>query len=143
MTDGLNAGLKSDRFEVEWWLNAPRVQQCANGEPPRTSWEALEARRRAKVFDITWDTQELPHIEREHELRAPWALMEIPIDLGTVKLGSLELAREWRQRTRHYLESAFAHGYAAVDFVFAKNDERQRAAYVLTNEPLDLGNTHA
>lgn len=31
----------------------------------------------------------------------------------------------------------------ALYAVFAKHDERQRAAYVLTNEPLDLGSTHA
>ena len=142
MTDGLNAGLDSDRFEVEWWLNAPRVRQCATGEPRRASWDELKRQGAQEIFDITWDAQALPHVAREHELHAKRALMDIPIDLGAVKLGSLELAREWRARTRHCLEFAFAHGYAAVDFVF-KHAERPRAAYVLSNEPLDLGSTHA
>jgi predicted GNAT superfamily acetyltransferase len=139
MTDGLNAGLASDRFEVEWWLNAPRVERCAIGEPPRANWDALVRAGAQEIFDVTWDAKNLPHIQRVHELGVPTALMEIPVDLGAVKLGSLELAQEWRTRTRDCLERAFASGYAAIDFVFSKRTERPRAAYVLSREPLDLG----
>ena len=139
MTDGLNAGLASDRFEVEWWLNAPRVEHCATGNPARASWDALVRAGAQEIFDITWDAKNLPHIQREHERRAPTALMEIPIDLGAVKQDSLELAQEWRARTRHCLERAFANGYAAIDFVITQSDARPRATYVLSREPLDLG----
>ena len=143
MTDGLNAGLESDRFEVEWWLNAPRVQHCAQGRIPRASWDGLERAGAQQVFDVVFDTHGSPRIQHVNELTASHALLEIPNDLGAVKLASLDLAREWRARTRESLEHAFANGYAAVDFVFAEIDGRQRAAYVLSNEPLDLGTTHA
>ncbi len=38
MRDGLNAGLPSDRFQVDWWIATPRVADrlgCAPGDRPR------------------------------------------------------------------------------------------------------------
>ncbi len=36
MRDGLNAGLPSDRFQVDWWIASERVAQRLAGEPPST-----------------------------------------------------------------------------------------------------------
>ena len=35
LTDGLGAGLPSDRFQVEWWIAAERVRQCLAGDSGR------------------------------------------------------------------------------------------------------------
>ena len=37
MRDGLNAGLPSDRFQVDWWIASERVAQRLAGEPPSNS----------------------------------------------------------------------------------------------------------
>lgn len=143
MSDGLNAGLESDRFEIEWWLNAPRVKQCANGQIARATWASLKQAGAQPMLEVEFDPHNCPRIQRVHKLETSHALLEIPTDLGVVKQTSLELAREWRARTRECFEDAFANGYAAVDFVFGEIEGKQRAAYVLANEPLDLGTTHA
>lgn len=134
MTDGINAGLPSDRFQVEWWLNAPRVKECAEGKPRHVEWETLTQAGARPVFEIAFDTHHLPHIEREDKLASDSLLVEIPSDLTALKSHSAALAQEWRRRTRDLFERAFTAGYAAVDFVIGTRGERRRAAYVLTRD---------
>ena len=39
MRDGLNVGLPSDRFQVDWWLNSHRVQRrSANARASLSCW---------------------------------------------------------------------------------------------------------
>jgi predicted GNAT superfamily acetyltransferase len=134
MTDGLNAGIASDRFEAEWWLNSPRVRSCAAGQPPRFDWDELTRSGAQPVFQVSVDADGLPRVELENESHAETLLLEIPASIGAVKAGSLDLAREWRNRTRDVLLRAFASGYAAVGFANASRDGRLRAAYVLSRE---------
>jgi predicted GNAT superfamily acetyltransferase len=135
MTDGLNAGLASDRFEVEWWLNAPRVKTCAAGQPLVFNWDDLARAGAQQVFRVHVDARGLPHIEHADDLRGARLSVEIPASIGAVKTASLDLAREWRAQTREVFQRAFAAGYAAVGFVFANRDGHPRAAYVLSREP--------
>jgi predicted GNAT superfamily acetyltransferase len=161
MTDGLNVGLPSDRFEVEWWLNTPRVRERAAGNdassrgtrersfnenppqddasPHRADWGALVHAGAQEIFEIALDTQHLPHIKGENELRGDWLLVEIPDNLGTIKTTAPDLAREWRSRTRGLFQRAFAAGYAAVDFVVASRGGDRHAAYVLTRKADNIG----
>jgi predicted GNAT superfamily acetyltransferase len=138
MTDGLNAGLPSDRFQVEWWLKAPRVKACAAGRSAARNWDEWLAAGARPVFQVAIDARGLPHVERENELSGERLLLEIPADLGTLKSASLDLAREWRGCTRDVFERAFAAGFAATDFVFTPTSPR-RAAYVLSSEPVQTG----
>lgn len=139
MTDGLNAGLASDRFEVEWWLNAPRVRTCVAGQPLCLEWDALLKSGAQEIFRVSMDARGWPHIEHADEPRAERLLLEIPASISAVKAASLDLAREWRARTREHFQRAFAAGYAAVGFVFAVQDGHTRAAYVLSREPVETG----
>jgi len=66
-------------------------------------------------------------------------LLEIPASIRAVKTASLDLAREWRVRTRDAFQRAFAAGYAAVGFVFMTQDGHRRAAYLLSREPIEMG----
>lgn len=138
MTDGLNAGLASDRLQVEWWLNAPRVKACAAGPPVSEGWDELLQAGARQVFQVTIDGRGLPHVERENGLSGDRLLLEIPANLGAVKSASLELAREWRSCTRQAFQRAFAAGFAATAFVFTAAGPR-RAAYVLSSEPVQTG----
>lgn len=138
MTDGLNVGLASDRFQVEWWLNAPRVRACAEGRPARPDWDALAQAGARAVFEIAFDAH-LPRIVQEHDLRGDCLLVEIPARLNALKAAAPDLARAWRSHTRALFTRAFAAGYVATGFVTATRAGEDRAAYVLTRTVEDLG----
>lgn len=137
MSDGLNAGLSSDRFQVEWWLNSSRAVRGAAGEPPHTDWAALVRAGAREVFDIAWDGP-FPSIQAVHALGGDSLCVEIPSDLAALKAHAPDLAREWRSRTRDVFERAFGAGYTAQDLVMTQGEPR-RAAYVLTRTPVDTG----
>lgn len=138
MTDGLNAGLASDRFEVEWWLDTPRVQERVARAGARPDWDELVRNGARVVLETEWDDEARPRIRlenlRENPLEGDTLLVEIPTDLAAIKSSSPELAREWRTRTGEVFTRAFAGGYAATDFVFASPEGPSRAAYVLTRD---------
>jgi len=164
MTDALNAGLPSDRFEVEWWLNSPRVIECI-AHPERNAVEskgAQSAERQPKgeskdalprdwhtlvqagaqgVLRIEFDARGLPRIARVNEPRGDPLLAEIPADLNAIRAAAPDLALDWRLRTRDLFQRVFAGGYVATDFVFATRGGHSRAAYILTREPIDFGTT--
>jgi predicted GNAT superfamily acetyltransferase len=143
MTDGLNAGVASDRFEVEWWLNAPRVKGCSAGQVQALRWDDLVRAGARQVFHVQIDPRGIPHVEHENEWGGERLLVEIPANVGALKTASLDLAREWRARTREVFQRAFAAGYAASGFVFANQAEHRRAAYVLTREPHQMDELHS
>ena len=139
MTDGLNVGLPSDRFEVEWWLNAPHVQACALAAPPRKTWDAVIQSGVRSIFDVRFDAPTLPRIERVNDPTADTLLLEIPANLGALKAADATLALDWRMRTRQAFQKYFSAGYIANDFVFESRPDQPRAAYLLTRQPIDLG----
>lgn len=131
MTDGLNAGLASDRFQVEWWLNAARVQTRVHATPPRTTWEDARAQGAQPVFDLAWDARGLPRVARVNAM-SDAMLVEIPADLTALKAADMALAQDWRAQTRAVFQNAFAHHWIATDFVTTTQDGHARAAYLLT-----------
>lgn len=130
MTDALNAGLGSDRFQVEWYLESPRVIARAQNKPLKNIPPFA-----APVFRVEWTAAGFPRIVEE----LPWqanVLVEIPSDIHAVKTYDMSLAEEWRQHTRRALERAFAEGLAATALV--RDRDRQgnlRTRYLL--EKLD------
>lgn len=139
MTDGLNAGLPSDRFEIEWWLNSPRAQACAETIPPHREWAALTQSGAQKIFQVDFDAHDLPRIEQIAQPQGDPLLLEIPADLASVKSADAALALAWRMDTRAAFQKCFDAGYVAVDFVFGARQKNQRAAYILSRAPLDRG----
>jgi len=138
MTDALNSGLPSDRFQVEWWMDAPRVRARAAMPPPRNDWNTLLQSGIQPVFEIGFDARQLPRITRVNETHAEKILLEIPAQVNAVKENDAALALDWRMQTRHAFQKLFATGYVAVDFVIQRA-QPQRAAYLLTNAPSQFG----
>jgi predicted GNAT superfamily acetyltransferase len=139
MSDGLNAGIASDRFEVEWWLTAPRVVERAAREPQRSTWEQLVRAGAQEVFTLQFDSNGFARVDQEWEPHAPTLLAEIPSRLSELKTAAPDLAHAWRTRTRDFFMNAFSEGYACVDFLIGTRDGQERAAYVLSRAPLELG----
>ncbi len=129
MTDGLNAGLPSDRFEVEWWMDTPRVAACAAQPPARANWDALVRAGAQAIVRVTFDPRGVPHIEQVDPPQRETVLVEIPSDFAAVKNAAPDRATEWRMTARQVFQNAFAAGYVATNFVFTAS--QTRAAYVL------------
>jgi len=127
MTDALNAGIASDRFEVEWFLKHERVSARARAlDLAETLPDA------AAAFEIDWTAQGLPYIATAQLPTAECARVEIPADLNQLKAQDRALAAEWRAQTRVMFERAFAAGYIAYNVSHWRDAlGRARAAYLL------------
>jgi predicted GNAT superfamily acetyltransferase len=130
MLDGLNAGLDSDRFQVDWWLNTKRVERrlSRRSRPPLAlaHYRAAEATIFEAKIEPGSESRPSEHVP---ELKGTLLIVEIPFDLMALKVKDLALARQWRTYTREVFENAFATGYLVTDFV----NENGRSFYVLTH----------
>ena len=134
MRDGLNAGLPSDRFQVDWWLNTARVERRLG----KRSRGALKLDQFAKadlqpLYALHTGTDSLLHPpEHFSPFSAILVLAEIPSDFMALKAENFALARDWRFFTREVFETAFAEGYLVTDFIFDRTEGEPRGLYVLT-----------
>lgn len=135
MRDGLNAGLPSDRFQVDWWINTRRVESRLSKRPRPTLKMTHVARSglrplytlQYRTFDLPQPPEHLPPLEER------LVLAEIPNDFMELKSKDFALARDWRFFTRELFETAFAKGYIITDFVFDGKEGMPRGLYVLTH----------
>jgi predicted GNAT superfamily acetyltransferase len=129
MRDGLNAGLPSDRFQVDWWINTRRVERRL-GKRPRKPLK-LENFSKAELHPLyTLHRDRWPRPpEHVAVLDGKLALAEIPSDFSALKDADFALARDWRFFTRELFETAFGQGYLVTDFVF----DHSRSFYVLAH----------
>lgn len=120
---GINAGLPSDRFQVDWHINSAHVEDRLagkdagetavpehlilnpvgeNGRPPETTKFPSEARH----------------------------FVQIPPNIRTLKAQDMSLAQAWRQHTRQLFTDLFAQNYTVTDFILRKD----RAYYLLMDD---------
>ena len=129
MLDGLNAGLPSDRFQVDWWLNSQRVERRLSRRSRPTLDLNYFRLAEATLLEACWNPGLMPRPPEEILLLSGILLLvEIPYDFQVLKAMDLALARDWRFYTREVFEEAFAAGYLVTDFVL----DEGRSFYVLT-----------
>jgi predicted GNAT superfamily acetyltransferase len=141
MRDGLNAGLPSDRFQVDWWINTKRVERRLSKRPrPPLSLNHLMRVGVHPLYSLHSEPNDLPR-PPEHlpTLDAQLIAAEIPSDFAALKSADFALARDWRFFSREFFETAFAKGYIVTDFVFDKSDGAPRSFYILTDGESTLG----
>ncbi len=130
MTDALNIGVASDRFEVEWYLNSTRTRERTQKQ---SEFQIPNDAR--SVFEVEWNAQNLPQIVSVNAFEGETLLVEIPADYNTMKALNRPLAVEWRAATREIFERAFALGYIACDLhQVTRADGGRRVFYVLKKE---------
>ena len=135
MRDGLNAGLPSDRFQVDWWINTQRVGKRLSKRPRKalTLASFLSADLEpAYTLQTGADGLQRPP-EHLPPLGGRLVLAEIPTDYQKLKEHDLLLARDLRFFSREVFETAFAGGYIVTDFVFDRVKDPRRSFYVLTH----------
>lgn len=135
MRDGLNAGLPSDRFQVDWWINSRRVERRLGKRPRPTLQMSHVSRSGLKPFyTVQHSADGLPH-PPEHlpAFEDRLLLTEIPADFTALKSADFGLARDWRFFSRELFETAFAKSYIVTDFIFDRKNHDPRCLYVLTH----------
>jgi predicted GNAT superfamily acetyltransferase len=131
MRDTLNAGLPSDRFQVEWHIASAHVAERLSDKWQGPSLSALQAagvpvlnQARPGSGDLPEPSQQVLPIEGEQ------VLVQIPSRFQAIKSLDLGLALAWREHTRDLFEEAFGAGYVVVDLLF----EGGQSTYLLKKE---------
>ncbi len=117
LADPQNQGLATDRLLVEWWLDAPRVVSVTDhGELPHHYHVGLDQMEVVTKTRLVEDgLRRLLRFEAAPTSRL--ILVEIPADLDRMRRIDLDLARDWRLKTRDLFESLFKSGYTMTGFV--------------------------
>ena len=126
---GLYAGLPTDRFEVEWWIDSKRTHNQIENPVVRSvaDWVADGA--------YLLPSEHIPHNHISNVAGETMIVVEIPADIQAVKVDNFELAKQWRIYTRELFESVFSQGYVAIGFT---SDEAARKSYYLLSNKNDL-----
>jgi predicted GNAT superfamily acetyltransferase len=131
MRDGLNAGLPSDRFMVDWWINTRRVDRRLGKRARRPlKLDDFSKAELQPLYSLRNPTGHWPHPpEHFSPLEGNLTLAEIPSDFGALKDADFPLARDWRFFSRELFETAFSAGYIVTDFIY----DQSRSFYVLAH----------
>ncbi|MCS7222468.1 MAG: GNAT family N-acetyltransferase [Anaerolineae bacterium] len=139
MRDAMNAGLPSDRFQVDWWVHSPRVEQRMSGESrPRLGLAQYLEAGAALLNPSSFPDSPVPPPptleliwSQGCESRLSTVLVEIPSDFLALKAADPGLALVWRLRTRALFEALFARGFIVTDFLY-ESGPPPRSLYVLS-----------
>ncbi|HMK07645.1 MAG TPA: hypothetical protein VK449_01310 [Anaerolineales bacterium] len=140
MRDDLNAGLASDRFDVEWWVTSHRVEARLRGDRmPLDLAHFLEGgAQQVNPAGLRADGWPEPPAAFDPP-QATVLLAEIPPDFQGLRAADLGLARAWREHSRALFELAFGLGYLVTDFLYLGGETSPRAFYVLIQGETTFG----
>lgn len=131
---GINAGLPTDRFYVEWWVTGNRAQSRVDRQRGALSYDQMIAGRAVLVNEASFEGDHpVPPEEFMEESERNLILVEIPANFQAIKRDDMALAKRWRSHTRALFEHYFANQFVVTDFARRQDEEgRERAYYVLT-----------
>ncbi len=139
MYDALNAGLPSDRFQVDWWVNTRRVALHLSKRPRLQLDLAHYLAAGAEIlnpsgagsggFPMPAGADRLERLVGEQD---SLLLVEIPADFQALRHFDLGLALTWRLHTRSLFERLFAQGFVVTDFIHLPG-AAPRSFYVLSH----------
>ena len=144
LRDDINAGLPTDRFQVDWWVNSERVNRrlSRRARPPLDMAHFLAAGAQVLNRTSVDEANGLPHpadtptdedagTDSQNDNPALW-LVEIPANFSALRETDPGLAMEWRMHIRTVCEALFAQGYLVTDFVHLPG-KLARSFYVLSH----------
>ncbi len=110
MRDTINAPLPSDRLEAIWKLTDPRVKRLSSGGKVAPLVREFEP----DALILRADASNQPQPAAQTRLPQPHALIQIPRDTLSLPADAQE---SWLLALRAAMQTVFAAGYVAVDFV--------------------------
>ncbi len=114
VNDALNAGIPTDRCQVDWYLRSPRVVQAIAEEAHTPGWNLATVQ--LLPTPVNSDGLTHPPASRPDYDGRPVAL-PLPDDVADLRQRDRQLLVEWRLYLREALEQAFASGYVLADCV--------------------------
>jgi len=115
--DSPNRGLATDRLQVEWWVESPRVisvldrkaasQHLAMGLHQMDVLTKTAARPAGYRTLLSYDTS----------ATSRYVLAEIPTDLDRLRREDPEAARRWRLGLRELLEVLLSDGFVVIGLI--------------------------
>lgn len=131
MRDDLNAGLPSDRFQVDLWVNTRRVERrlSRRARDPLKLDNFSKAELQPIYTSLTTTSSLLQPPDHYSPFEGTLLLAEIPSDFNAIKEADISLSRNWRFFSREFFETAFSAGYIVTDFIY----DNGKSFYVLTH----------
>jgi len=123
MTDGINAGLASDRLEAYWELQNPHVVALSDGIAQTP--DNIEINPQQCLVYISDDLDVIYNMP--NSLADTSYFIEIPKTISTLKQTHLSLAQEWQLAVRKAITHILARDYIITGFV----DRGNRCWYVI------------
>jgi predicted GNAT superfamily acetyltransferase len=122
---GINGGLATDRFLVEWWIRERRVAELLAGVSETVPEDT------PLINDVVLHAASSLPVTRRWDLgrREPFLLVAVPPDIHAVKHADLGLARSWQFAFREIFPHYFEQGYTVTGFV--RTGAARRHCYVL------------
>lgn len=134
LRDALNEGLPTDRFQVDWWVNTPRVANRLSKRPrmPLDLAHFLDAE--VKIINPTClHPSGLPYPAEDYLINDEnLLLVEIPDDFQALRSVDVGLAMAWRMHSRLLFDDLFGRGYLVTDFVHLTGASA-RSFYILSH----------
>lgn len=131
-TSSLHRGTPTDRFVVQWHLQAPHVERRIGNDVSAIAVRDHSVRSAPVVNRTESSGPWCESAPGDLTIDAPRLWIEIPMQFTDMQRDAPDLAREWRQQTRTLFEHYFARGYRAVDFELAP--ERRCGRYLLAKD---------
>jgi predicted GNAT superfamily acetyltransferase len=106
MTDNLNRGDRSDRFEVRWQVGSERVERALRGQAQQPA-----------IGEILLQPLGEPDAAEPKETGAtarPGAVVAIPRDYADLRSRDPQLGRRWRETAADVFDACFQAGLAAA-----------------------------
>lgn len=127
LDDQRNRGAETDRFQVQWWVETPRIsmllEQAMGGVDPRSlvaaGMQASEVAEDAVVINEVRSASGglIQSAEPRLDLRGKELLLRVPKDFQAIKVQNPDLAQSWRLTTRTIFTTYFARGWTATGFL--------------------------
>ena len=109
----LHGSLPTDRFEAEWWVSSERVTKALRGELP--DWPSWENLARANPTQTTKSGFRVA-AKADLQIDEDALLAEIPASINKIMAEDMELALDWRLKTRELFRAYFERGYVVKGF---------------------------
>lgn len=120
MTDSLNAGMPTDRFQVDWHLNSARVGNALEGNPPPLEF-SVDSLQRARTRLLRGNATRVPHGPPPPPDGRPYAL-PIPENVDALRREPGALLYDWRMFIRQSAENCLAAGYALTNCIAIEDE---------------------
>jgi predicted GNAT superfamily acetyltransferase len=109
----LHGSLPTDRFEAEWLVSSERVTKALRGElPDWPSWENLPRANPTRSTESGFRVSAKADLQIDEDA----LLAEIPASINKIMAQDMELALDWRLKTRDLFLAYFERGYVVKGF---------------------------